>query len=95
MRKVELLPTQDCEAGYGPGHSPSFAIPQLSPKRHSANLEHIASSSNTIFSSSLDQFDPPGGQEAWHNITDQMARQSEENAPVPTPLVKGRYVSSF
>ena len=34
-------------------------------------------------------------QEAWHNITDQMARQSEENAPVPTPLVKGRYVSRF
>ena len=34
-------------------------------------------------------------QEAWDNITDQMARQSEENAPVSTPLVKGRYVSSF
>ena len=34
-------------------------------------------------------------QETWHNITDQMARQSEENAPVPKPLVKGRYVSSF
>ena len=31
-------------------------------------------------------------QEAWHNITDQMARQSEENAPVPTSLVKGRYM---
>ena len=22
MRKVELMPTRDCEAGYGPGHSP-------------------------------------------------------------------------
>ena len=29
-------------------------------------------------------------QETWHNITDQMTRQSEENAPVPTSLVKGR-----
>ena len=27
MRKVELLPTRDCKAGYGPGLSPQMAKP--------------------------------------------------------------------
>ena len=27
MRKVELLPTWDCEAGYGPGREDIFQLP--------------------------------------------------------------------
>ena len=36
MRKVELLPTRDCEAGYGPG----FTVSQLSRRDINPQQSH-------------------------------------------------------
>ena len=40
MRKVELFPTRDCEAGYGPDKSASLFLIQLNLNEPVSQLQH-------------------------------------------------------
>ena len=77
MRKVELLPTRDCEAGYGParneGIEKDLAMRQLSIKKRNSNSWFVRvdqTLSKYGLRSAVDIITNPPQAEAWKTEID-------------------------